>query len=421
MHNYWTIVWYTFKKHAAKKGFFISTAVSILLIVAVINIDKIINLFNDQEQAPVAVIDESQNNLFMKLSTQVSMIDNEIKLTNFTGTESEAKKAVEDGDLAGYLHLFKDENGMPKGTFYIEGSNDYSLAASVENALQNVKEEEALQSLGISAQQYSSVESPVSFETKTILASAKSEEAQEQTRWLVYVLLFVLYFSFILYGNMIATEVATEKSSRVIELLISSVSPVTQMFAKITGIALLGIVQLGLMGGVSGLTILYRVKSSGEESLPALFQMLGLTNIPVETIVYAVIFFFLGYLLYATLAATLGCLVSRAEETNQAIMPINYLLMIGFFISAFGLGTPEAMYVTVSSYIPPFTPIIMFLRVGMTNVATWELVTAIVLLAVTILLCAMFGARVYRGGVFMYGSSGTLKNLRKALVFSNKS
>ena len=111
--------------------------------------------------------------------------------------------------------------------------------------------------------------------------------------------------------------------------------------------------------------------------------------------------FLLGYFLYATLAALLGSLVSRIEDVQQMIMPMTFLIMIGFFISMFGLGSPESSFVTVTSYIPFFTPMVMFLRVGMLNLPVYEPIIGILVLLVTITLLGVFGARVYRGGVLI--------------------
>jgi ABC-2 type transport system permease protein len=214
-----------------------------------------------------------------------------------------------------------------------------------------------------------------------------------------------------MYANMIAMEVATEKSSRVMEILISSVSPIKQMFAKILGIGLLSLTQLAVF-----LLVGYYSFTRNLESLKGgFFGVYGFSNIPVETIVYAVIFFILGYFLYATLAAFLGSLVSRIEDVQQMITPMTLLVVAGFMIAMFGLGKPDAPFITVTSYIPFFTPMIMFLRVGMLTIPAWEAIIGILILMVTISILAIFGARVYRGGVLMYGKSNSYKDIKKAL------
>ncbi|WP_338379139.1 ABC transporter permease, partial [Enterococcus faecium] len=137
-------------------------------------------------------------------------------------------------------------------------------------------------------------------------------------------------------------------------------------------------------------------------------------------IIYGVIFFILGYFLYATLAAFLGSLVSRIEDVQQMITPMTLLVVAGFMIAMFGLGQPEVGFITATSFIPFFTPMIMFLRVGMLNIPFWVVGLSIGLLVATIILLAVFGARVYRGGVLMYGKSTSFKDIKTALQLTKK-
>src|SRR5690606_8340197 len=155
-------------------------------------------------------------------------------------------------------------------------------------------------------------------------------------------------FMVLTYGQMIMTDVANEKSSRVMELLVSSAPPVTHMFAKILGIALLGLTQLGtiiLVGYVM-------MTAKNDELKGEIIDYLGLSEISPSIYVYAIVFFLLGYLLYATISAMLGSLVSRVEDTGQMMFPLVVLIMVAFFISVFGIAAPDSTFVTVTSYIP---------------------------------------------------------------------
>lgn len=215
---------------------------------------------------------------------------------------------------------------------------------------------------------------------------------------------------------MIAMEVATEKSSRVMEILISSVSPVQHMFAKILGIGLLSLTQLVL--------ILIVTFGSLKANLSNLQNMaggfLGFSDLPASTFIYAGIFFLLGYFLFATLAAFLGSLVSRIEDVNQMITPMTLLIVAAFMIAMFGLGNPEAPFITITSYIPFFTPMIMFLRVGLLNLPFWEIALSIGILLGTIILLAVIGARIYKGGVLFYGKTPSWKDVKKVLELTKK-
>lgn len=420
MRKYWTIVGHTFSKYTGNKSFFISTVISIVFIVELINADVMMSWFKGNDgQQEVAVIDDSGLELYEALHEALAVQHQNVALEPFTGTATEAIASVKEGEVGAFLHLEASQNGLPEGTFHVAESDAFELARHIEQALQTVKETVALEKLGVSPEVRKSVSEPVTFQTQTYdEANGMSEEAREQTRWLVYALLFVLYLGILTYGNMIALEVATEKSSRVMELLVSSVSPVTQMFGKITGIALLGLFQFGLIGGAGAVSVWYRLQKDSESEWSGVIGALGLERVPVSTIVYVVVFFLLGYLLYATLSATLGCLVSRSEDVNQAITPVIYLLITAFFISMFGLSSPDSPFITAMSFIPFFTPMIMFLRVGMTEVPAWEVGLSLLFLIGFIVACAVFGARVYRGGVMLYGKYSSWKDIRKAFVMS---
>lgn len=188
------------------------------------------------------------------------------------------------------------------------------------------------------------------------------------------------------------------------------------MFAKIIGIALLGITQAGIIivGGL--LAVIPKLKNLE----PGLLQDLGLGSISPTLFLYALLFFILGYLLYATIAAMFGSLVSRVEDLQQLLMPMFILIIIAFFIAMFGLNMPEAKFITISSFIPFFSPMIMFLRIGMLEVPLWEVVLSIGILVGTIVILGLIGARIYRGGVLMYGPSRSLKDIKSAFSLSKK-
>lgn len=220
----------------------------------------------------------------------------------------------------------------------------------------------------------------------------------------------------IMYGNMIATDIANEKTSRVMEILISSSSPVSQMFAKILAIGSVGLLQIVLFLGF-GYTMIQQKQS---EMADGFFQFFGLSGANVSTFIYAIVFFLLGYFLYATLSAMLGSLVSRTEDVSQIMTPVMLLIIVAFFIAMFGLSMPNSQLVTISSFIPFFSPMAMFLRVGMLNIPIWEVGLSILILIATIYILAVIGARVYRGGVLIYGKSTSLKDFKRAFQLSKK-
>jgi ABC-2 type transport system permease protein len=411
MNSFWIILFHTYLNKLKTKSFIITTVLSVVIVLAITNINNIIDLFDKNGgKEKVAVIDQS-GQLYEPYKQQIKNVNKDIQLTFYKGSEEQAERLIEKGEFAGVIQLHVNEQKLPEATFKAMSIADSTLYTDLQTGLQQLKTMLAASQINLAPDQLQKLYEPVSFKKIALEKNAKTEEELNQARGLVYVLLFVIYFSVIMYANMIAMEVATEKSSRVMEILISSVSPIKQMFAKIVGIGLLSLTQLAIFLVVGYYSFMRNMESLKDGFL----GVYGLGEIPIGTIMYAVIFFILGYFLYATLAAFLGSLVSRIEDVQQMITPMTLMVVAGFMIAMFGLGKPDAPFITATSYIPFFTPMIMFLRVGMLTIPAWEAILGIIILIATITVLAIFGARVYRGGVLMYGKSNSYKDIKKAL------
>jgi len=223
-------------------------------------------------------------------------------------------------------------------------------------------------------------------------------------------LVIVLFMAVVITGQMIATEITAEKSSRVMEILITSVTPLKQMFGKIIGMLLVGLSQIALLTAVTVINLMLPHNIKLIESID-----LSLGDVDGRLLFYAILFYFLGYFLYATLYAAIGSIVSRTEDLGQAVMPITFLSLAGFYVALFGLNSPDSTFVVVSSFIPFFTPFVMFLRLGMADPALWEVWLSVSLLVASILVMGWLSAKIYRTGVLMYGKRPSIKELRKAM------
>ncbi|WP_338753487.1 ABC transporter permease [Bacillus sp. FJAT-52991] len=412
MNSFWLMLSQSYLNKFKTKSFILTTLIVAIIIMVGANFEKIVDMFEgEDEQTKIAVIDE-RGTLFQPLKQQLTAQNSDIQLIEATKqTEAQLTKDVEQEKYEGYILLKRDAQGLPTATYKALSVANSELVNEISQALQMIKGQEMANKLKLSKEEMALWNAPVDVEKVALAKEAKSEEEMMQAQALVYILLFFIYLSVIIYANMIASEVAIEKSSRVMEILISSVSPVKQMFAKIIGIGLLGLTQMVIWLGVA----YYAFSSQSEDSVAS---VLGLTSVSASLLIYAIVFFILGYFLYATIAALLGSLVSRLEDVQQMMMPLTFSVMIAFFMSMYGLGNPESPVITISSFIPFFTPMIMFVRVGMLNIPMWEVATGIGILLVSILILGVIGARIYRGGVLIYGKSSSLKDLKKAIQLS---
>ncbi|MEI3614314.1 ABC transporter permease [Pseudogracilibacillus sp. SO30301A] len=416
MNNFWIVLSHTYFSRLKSKAFIISTLIILLFLVGVANLQSIIQIFTGEDDTEKVLVIDEPGQLFTPLESGVSHVDEDIELILYEKSVEKGKTAVQEGEFDALLVLELDENNLPIATYYENNASFSFIEATLEQQLQQIKTTIAAEQAGFDEATIESIYEQVAFEKIALDEDTKTEEELNQARGIVYVMLFVLYMAVIIYGQMIAMDVATEKSSRVMEILISSASPVTHMFAKIIGIALLGLTQIILFFVVG-----YSLMSSKINTLSGeFFEVFGFSQGSISIYLYAILFFILGYFLYATIAAMLGSLVSRVEDVQQLLMPMVMLIVIAFIIAMVGSGMPEAKFITITSFIPFFTPMIMFLRIGMLDVPIWEVILSVGILVGTIILLAILGARIYRGGVLMYGPSRTLKDFKKAFMLTKK-
>ncbi|MCR6097029.1 ABC transporter permease [Salipaludibacillus agaradhaerens] len=414
MTKFFIIMLHTFRYKVLSKSFIFSTLLTLFVVGGITNIDRIIAFVEEEKVDKIAVIAEEEV-LYFELEEESTVYADDYTLEKIELTISQAEQEVIDGKWDGLLLLTLNEAGLPEANYRALTMADQGTAQQLEQALQLVKVARATEKLGIEEAQLHILHTPVSFNIEALSETAKTETELNTARFLVNILVVVIYFSVIAYGNMIALEVATEKSSRVMEILISSVHPVIQLFAKISGIALLGIVQFLLILVVGVASIRENIVSGGVVS-----DLLSVEEVPLSILFYAFIFFVLGYLFYATISAVLGSLVSRIEDVNQLITPLTLIIVVAFLISMFGLTSPDSTIVTIASYIPFFTPMVMFLRFGMLDLSIWEMILGISLLVISISVLGIIGARIYKGGVLLYGKTSSLKDIKQALALSKK-
>ena len=410
MRKFWLIFKQAFWTKARTKSFVITTILLTLGILLMANWPIVLNearsmLGMDPDKKETLVVQTTDDALYEAFEGQLA--NDDLIIQRAEKDEAALKEDVLDQSIDAFVVLQKEENDI-QVRYASQKMTDILLVSRVQEAAQALQTAYHGDALGLDEKQLQSLLAPIQFTKENISPSAKSEEELKQATILVYVIMFVIYFAVIMYAGWIAAEVAQEKSSRVMEILISSVSPTTHMFAKILGIGTLGILQMGFLGLVGFLSV-RKTAVQGE-----LGQLLSFSEVGWQTWAYGFIFFVLGYFLYATLAALLGSLVSRTEDVQQLIMPMTLLIIIAFLIAVFGINNPEAGFVRYASYFPFFTPLVMFLRVGLLDLPLWEPLLGIGIMLVTIAILGIFGAKVYRGGVLMYGPSRSLKDIRRA-------
>jgi ABC-2 type transport system permease protein len=234
---------------------------------------------------------------------------------------------------------------------------------------------------------------------------------------LAMVMCFVLYMMFIVYGQVIVRGVLEEKNSDIVEVLVSSVRPTELMLGKILGIGAVGLTQIGIWAVTVGLLALYGLSGAAVALSQAGIDLTGL-SLPIARLAVAFLaYYLLGFFLYASAFAAVGALVGDDQQAQQMNFPVMLLIIVPFVLAFSGINTPDATWLAVASLFPFFSPILMLVRIVTGVAATWEVVTSLVLLVLTIWGVAWVAGRIYRVGILMKGKRPTLPEMMRWLRY----
>jgi ABC-2 type transport system permease protein len=344
-------------------------------------------------------------------------------------------------------------------TTYADKPMGMETAEVIENRINDAVEAYRIDSYGIDGldQILSDIHSNIHLTSYTVDEEGKETISQSEVFMIIsMVLAMALYMFIALFSGMVMSSVIEEKSSRVVEVLVSSVKATELMFGKIIGVALVALTQfllwivltgliVGVIGGIVGLD---KITGGMDESQTQMVQEMAGTGMGgatldlqaltdttavaegptgmqavvgtlsslnyTEIIVSFLLFFLFGYLLYASLFAAIGSAVENEADTQQLQIPVTIPLLVGFFVAFYAFRAPESQLVWWFSMIPFTSPIVMLARLPF-GVPTWELVLSIGLLVLTFLACAWASAKIYKVGILMYGKKSTFKDLWKWL------
>jgi ABC-2 type transport system permease protein len=429
MNNMWTVIRFTFMNKVRTKSFLVSTLIFALIITIGINLPFLIQMFTgdkagSEETTRIGLVYGQEQTLAEQLETTWSNLPStSYEFVKYEAADEAAlNKDIENGVIEGYLKFEAQEGHTFPTVVYSSEDEAMSpeLQSNLQAALQVAKTRSIVEGLDLSETQINELNTPVQIDTRGIDptetgnaggASGEKEGASEVINYIVvYALIILFFFTLMGTGNMIASEVTTEKSSRIMEILITSVSPLSQMFGKVIGMFLLGLSQIAAFGVVAAVNLML------PHNMDTLKDMnLDLTAIDPMLLVFGLVFYILGYFLYAMLYAAIGSIVSRTEDLGQAVMPITMLSLVAFYIAIFSLSAPNSMLMKVSTYIPFISPTTILVRIGLGNIPVWEILLSLAILVVAILVFGWLAAKIYRTGVLMYGKRPTFKELRKAM------
>ena len=410
MKQFGKILKFELKGYMRNKVFVGITIFLVVAIAVVMFIPNIIAAFESDDEGDVTPTDlptmlvyaEDENlSAIVKEYFGNAFVDYNVKIAE--GSVDDVKSEITSGGAECAFVM----NSASSYTYYVNNLSMYDMNTEIASSvLQEVYRINAMVQNGVAPEQAGAIMS-VQIESSTETLG----KDQMQNFFYTYIMIFALYMVILLYGQMVATNVATEKSSRAMEVLVTSAKPTSMMFGKVLASCIAGFSQLVLVFGTA--ILLYNVNKEALSN-PLIASIF---DIPIELFIYLIVFFVLGFLIYAFMFGAIGSTASKLEDINTSVMPITFLFIIAFMVVMFSMssGSVDNTAMLVCSYIPFTSPMAMFTRICMSTVAWYEIAISIAILIGSTVGIGVLSAKIYRVGVLMYGTSPKIGNIIKAV------
>lgn len=417
MKQFGKILKFELKYYLKNKMFVGITVLLVVLIAGVMFFPRISEMIdNSKGEAAVSDGDDERSVMLIKAGTPE---ETELFAALFAEAFTDYNVKSDNGDVESIKQKIKAEevecafvmSDATTYTYYVNNLSlyDYNEQTAYE-VLQSAYRMNALIGLGADEQQAAEI---MNIQINSSVESLGKN--QRENYFYTYIMIMALYMVLLLYGQMVAMNVATEKSSRAMELLVTSAKPVSMMFGKVISSCIAGLAQLVSVFGAA--LISYNINKSywaDDEIIQSIF------NIPVELFVYLIVFFVLGFLIYAFLYGAIGSTATKLEDINTSSMPVTMVFLIAFIVVVFSMssGSVDNTLIKVCSFIPLTSPMAMFTRIAMGSVAWYEIAISIAVLALSAVGIGYVSAKIYRIGVLLYGTPPKFSAIIKAIKHS---
>ena len=386
MRGLWLVAKRELRERGRSKGFLISSAISVVIILALIVLPQVVG--GDPESYQVGSVGEGNQAIIEaagafaeQAATEAEEEPDSFELVEFADRAG-ADAALEAGDVNAVL--------IDRETVVVEqqGFGGNGLVERLQQAAGAVQLQELV---AADPEVANAVVEVLSSDPLEVESRAGDDQQSEERTAVAYGGLLLLYLAILTYGATVLSGVTEEKTNRVVEVLLATLRPWQMLGGKVLGIGLLGIFQFV----VTALIAFAAIRVTGAVSLPSL---------EVSTVVTLVLWFVLGFAIYATLYAAAGSLSSRAEDAQAASFPMTMVAVVGFFLSISVLDNPETLLARIASFVPFTAPFVVPIRRSLGAISPLEHALAILMALASIFLLIRTAARIYAGGLLRFGT-----------------
>ena len=397
-----------YKQKVTSKSFIGLTILYLAIIAVAFNWASIKDVFKSSDSnVKIAFVDETNANLYDQFPSS-----DDLTFMQMKESEKVVNKRVKDGKLDAALYL-KDENGKLAVRLATADSLDLEIQSTIDQLAENAGKIYSVQKMNLTPEQAKKIlETQTSVKQVDLSETVASKSSDEKSAGIIvaYIIGFLIYIFVTSYLSMITTDIASEKGSRVLEVLMASVKPSTHLFSKLIGVFLTGMTQIVILFAGAFTIAKFSSKSDLVNGASSMMKQLS-----PSYFVYVGVFFILSIILFLIIGALAGSLVSKVDEASQVMMPGIFITLIGFYVMISGMGNPDSMLVKVFSFIPFTSGMVMTLRMGATDVSNLHVWISLATLAVTVVALFAISLTFYKRSVLTYSTGGIIQKIKTVL------
>lgn len=415
--NAWHIARREYRQRTRNRTFVIITALLAVIGLGIALLPIVGRLIAGDDTTSIAIYSADEELASSTAASMTHLLNSAEKAQYSIKAVDDAEAAateVKSGKVAGLLTITRGADGeLSFDALTDAGPTDQRLFA-VRQAVTQVNIADRLQRAGVDPSQVGQIFAETPWKVTPVDPNAHGIEENFGANYVIaYALVILTFMAVITYGQWVATSVAEEKSSRVMELLVTAATPRQLLAGKVIGNGAAGLTQYAVIvvAAVAGLLL---------QGVVAQFVLGDKAGAPLEDVnlwVFAPfgVFFLGGFALYSLLYAGLGSMASRTEDVQQVTGPMIFIGLAGYFASFIALNTPEAAWVKLISVIPFFSPYLLPMRLLISSVAPWEWLVAAALMVLFLAGALWLAARIYSAGVLLYGQRANLRSVWRAV------
>ncbi|EAD2558074.1 ABC transporter permease [Listeria monocytogenes] len=410
MSKFWVITKQVYKRRVKTKSFLISLLFPVLIAGLIAGIPKMVDYFDSSSDiTKLAVLAEDP--VFAK---SLAADKNHFKVNTDIKDKKSAQSALKDGKIDGFVTITQKDDSV-SAVYTTQETAGQDIITRLTEDLTATKIAEKAVAYKITNEQLQSITSPVSVTNDLESNNQLTNHEKDVMSAAVLILTLIIFIFVMSYANIVASEIATEKGTRIMEVILSSVSATTHLFAKLTAIIFMLLTQIGFYI-ICGAIVL--IAGRNTEMVQNVLDQIAV--FPAYYLVLNLLFVILGLLLYILLAAMIGSMVPNVETVAQFIYPMTILAIIGYWGSIAAANAPDNMLVIIGSYIPTFSPMMMLARMDLLSVSTIGIFSSLAILLVSVVGAFFLTVRLYQGNVLLYSNDGLWKTWKTSLSYAKR-